>query len=923
MTDDGCVYLKIGDIIINLAGEIGTTYVSFMAEQDTTSEQKETALSNIGFIYDTMPSIDDNIIQNGIIYVSDQQKLYTILNGTISEFTIPFPNPFTEQFVIQKNDAKEGALVIMGTGKQNSLKFNNFWIYDEDGKFVLDTDGGDIYFNVGGINKFKITQNTAVFTVPVTGEKFQSPNATRNYGFRLFMSNGESYLEVDHLYVRFPDDSDIPNDLYPYYWYYKSNLILSAEESEIIDDGGEDDNIDYSTVTYTLNLAFPNEFVTGQILYVYVPVKLGQSDYYQWLLLPLQVIDNAEEEDEGELSEEEQEYVNGLNTVCTVSILMDKLKEEDSALLEQVTDLMSIFSNQIVFLVAGEVIPLLRRHENNLDLIESESVEDAVSNDKLVVRIGNLTELGFEGREGPIEGQGLYAKQSAFLQAQYNVDYDLPLEDDTTKFASTEWVNDLFDARLGDQFDLTFNDKSVDAKSYFSSLTGLQDLIAKQDPGTKQGYVEQYGVLTIDLSVTPNVYSVIAKAKTEDDDWSYRVLTVDSNYKVLGNYIIKDIFNPGYYYSSSATDNKPDDPVYLGTDKKDFQTDKEKPYLWYTNDGKKWDLIEQYIDPDPNYYYICTTAYNSYYSIQRMTPGGFVCYCDSAGTTKAIKEARGKSAFMAVEDVAIDPPAQLDLLTNITTLASKGKMPRMSGFGWVFELTDESKPTEPASWKLLNNAGTGGGTQSDYNNLSISNCGGVQANVTWNKVNDDQTIVEGDQSASQYLTGGIGTPENWAKDTFVNAFLISAFSQFLEKNQHRYSPNLGWQFTYQDGHIWLRGQNGFIHFKCGMNKAPTEDPPEGSSEDKAEYYSSATFHYVSGRVIWREDVAEFWADEVHPGFQIPYGQFYTSGTDSTEPLVPANKKAPYPLHYGISYKNFKYRTYKLDQSTEQTHVLFK
>lgn len=56
VTDDGSVYLKVGNTILNLVGEIGTTYVSFLEEQETTSERKCTALQNIGFIYKDMNS---------------------------------------------------------------------------------------------------------------------------------------------------------------------------------------------------------------------------------------------------------------------------------------------------------------------------------------------------------------------------------------------------------------------------------------------------------------------------------------------------------------------------------------------------------------------------------------------------------------------------------------------------------------------------------------------------------------------------------------------------------------------------------------------------------------------------------------------------------------------------------------------------
>jgi hypothetical protein len=56
------VYLKTGESIINLVGEIGVSYVSFMEPQKTTSDQKLTALKNIGFLYDDISAVDNSAI---------------------------------------------------------------------------------------------------------------------------------------------------------------------------------------------------------------------------------------------------------------------------------------------------------------------------------------------------------------------------------------------------------------------------------------------------------------------------------------------------------------------------------------------------------------------------------------------------------------------------------------------------------------------------------------------------------------------------------------------------------------------------------------------------------------------------------------------------------------------------------------------
>ena len=121
VTPDDSVYLKVGDNVpINLVGGVGTTYVSFLEEQETTSEQKYIALQNIGFIYKDINSISNLSLKNGIIYIEAEEKLYIVKDGQLTEFTIDFPNPYPKQFILSKSDKDKGALVIKGTGIENS-----------------------------------------------------------------------------------------------------------------------------------------------------------------------------------------------------------------------------------------------------------------------------------------------------------------------------------------------------------------------------------------------------------------------------------------------------------------------------------------------------------------------------------------------------------------------------------------------------------------------------------------------------------------------------------------------------------------------------------------------------------------------------------------------------------------------------------
>ena len=121
------VFLKVGDLKpINLIGEIGTTYVSFLGEQETTSNQKYTAQKNIGLIANTLNDVN---ITSGLIYIESEGKLYLVNNGNIEELTLKFPNPFSEQFIISKNNSSQGALVIRGSGIENGIFLDGLYIY--------------------------------------------------------------------------------------------------------------------------------------------------------------------------------------------------------------------------------------------------------------------------------------------------------------------------------------------------------------------------------------------------------------------------------------------------------------------------------------------------------------------------------------------------------------------------------------------------------------------------------------------------------------------------------------------------------------------------------------------------------------------------------------------------------------------------
>ena len=426
--EDAKVIISIGGSQIDLKGEVGTTYVSFLGTQETTPEQKHTALQNIGFLYKNVSDVQSNGLKTGIVYVESEQKLYIVQDGQLTEFTIDFPNPYPKQFILSKSDKDKGALVIKGTGIENSLAFDSLFLYSSGGNTYVDSSG-EVYIRLGEEEKILIGESQVVFSNKVISQTFQSKNATESSGFRLYVDQGESTLEIDNLIVRKGSNlsSDSSSNLYPKYWYRENNLISDISEMK------NPDNPDQ--LGYAVDLVYQNKFQVNDSLYAFVSIKQdgdGDGDSVSsQILLPLKV--------------------EALNTetgnIIYVSLQQTLISEEDYKKLT-FDKVLSALKFQTIFLAGrNEPISLIRRDPQNIDLLTSSGFTDEQDIKKVQTRVGNVEELNLLGRENnkevPIKGTGIYSSNSCFLRAQYTSLYELPPQDSSSKFASTEWVNKL------------------------------------------------------------------------------------------------------------------------------------------------------------------------------------------------------------------------------------------------------------------------------------------------------------------------------------------------------------------------------------------------------------------------------------------------------------------------------------------------
>ena len=433
---DGSVYLKVGDSVINLLGKVGTTYVAFLEAQETTPDQKHQALVNIGFLHENLDSIDQNSLQNGIIYIESEKKLYTIVNGTITELVVPFPNPFTNQFIVAKTDSNKGAILIKGTGIENSLAFESLLIYVGDEFTNFDSDNNIVY-SIGGTQTLSMSMLSALFNIPVQGSMFQSPEANNKTGFRLYIQDGKSYLEIDNIIIRSQEDDPSSIHLFPEYWLMKNNIISSAtigQENETEPEG------------LSIKLVQSNEFIVGDVVAFYKEsverVSLGMVEV------------EIHDEEGNVIGTEQEEQFQEIKIYSRVE--GEILKIQDKTLIVKCNSEIdeaeaAALSRQFIYLIKSKDATLpIRIKDNNIDIVEysDEKDENGYSIPSIKTRIGNLEELDKnvqknETETEKVQGYGIYSEQAVFGIAKLLQEITIPDDDNSSTLASTSWVRKL------------------------------------------------------------------------------------------------------------------------------------------------------------------------------------------------------------------------------------------------------------------------------------------------------------------------------------------------------------------------------------------------------------------------------------------------------------------------------------------------
>ena len=246
------VWISIDGTKVNLAGEVGTTYVSFLAEQkEVTTDQKYTALTNAGFYYETLEEAQQAGIKAGIIFVIEENKLYLAKEGQLSEYIALSSN----------------------TGNDKNTYFDEITIKD----LKIYNDGSNMTISSPSL-QFKINEQLAIsldtqlrsyLSIAMqTGTFIQSNNATSTSGYRLYVKDGKSILEVDSLVWR--DMGQVLGGT------RLDDVIVYSLHSNVIQSACSDEN------NVTCTLRYPNSFPSQGKVFVIVPLSIQVNvDYEQ------------------------------------------------------------------------------------------------------------------------------------------------------------------------------------------------------------------------------------------------------------------------------------------------------------------------------------------------------------------------------------------------------------------------------------------------------------------------------------------------------------------------------------------------------------------------------------------------------------------------------------------------------------------
>ena len=368
----------------------------------------------------------------------------------------------------------------------------------------------------------------------------------------------------------------------------------------------------------------------------------------------------------------------------------------------------------------------------------------------------------------------------------------------------------------------------------------------------------------------------------------------DSDFTIseFSTYLLKETFNPGYYKSTQRNGNKPTGSIqYIGTDQNGVVSTDEWPYVWRTNDGKSWTLIDAPYTLDNSFVYLVSTGRSIYIENKGTVnqkeyhfPSGFICAFNSAGNEVF---RIGKDYYTDIESNVNIPNGQSKpnfarIINNLASTAAAGKIKNVQGFtyGWKISQTNWNNATS----RLV------------YKNYSVFDLVGG-GNKTLSQISEEHATVE-PAMRSVYMgyfvnANGAYLPNpitlSWKFDFWRNgnmrqlqAWFGAAFNSMLiggQWNAHGYDYKRG---LYSDAVGWPSSWDGcYIHsyqfILLNMTTEVSAATPDSNigAGSKSGFAGQFVVHYQNDEFIMDGQIYAIinqleWSDE--PG--VPTGTKY-------------------------------------------------
>lgn len=236
VTEDSSIWINVEGTKTKLS-DTSTTYVSFLTEQETTPEQKQQALTNLGLIYENIDALNKANLITGLAYVVESNKLYLIQNKVVSEYQV--------------------ASALPTSGKFDDLTISNLTIKNDT------INSNQLSFTIGKTQYLQLKNSQIICSMPLLSDTIQSSNYIYNSsGFSLSYKQGKSSLDIDSINWR-NIESELPKSQKEYIEYTiigEYNIVTSTQQV----------SSNNSTYNYKFNLKYPNtlgvnDFIEAEI----------------------------------------------------------------------------------------------------------------------------------------------------------------------------------------------------------------------------------------------------------------------------------------------------------------------------------------------------------------------------------------------------------------------------------------------------------------------------------------------------------------------------------------------------------------------------------------------------------------------------------------------------------------------------------